>query len=250
MKFWRALQSAAKGTLRALTVIAWGVALSGCASAPPERLASAKFAEAMTEASQWFRTDALASAQRGFLNAQKIAELHDLRSQRVTALLARATVESALEQTKTAEVLYAEALRDAQSQGLGADVGVARAGLANAARARAELDLAWRLYQQALAPGYLTPGSQEYLQALSGQALVLLAQNQAAKARPLLETVWAAARGPHPGLLSGALANMAALLAAEGQLPDAIAKAQEALQLDRQTGPASAVRADLELLSR
>jgi tetratricopeptide (TPR) repeat protein len=250
MKFWRTTPLSAVTNLRTLAAVAWVLALSGCASAPPELSASQKFAESMTEASRMFHADALAAAQRGFLRAQNIAEMHDLRSQRVAALLARASVESALEQTKGAEALYAEALRDAQGQGIGTGMGAALAGLADAARLRGEFGPAMELYQRALAPGHLTPGSLESLQAISGQALCLLAQNQSNQARPLLEAVLAAARSHHPGLLPGALANIAALLAAEGQVADAIVKAEQALQLDRQTGRAGAVRSDLELLTR
>jgi tetratricopeptide (TPR) repeat protein len=125
---------------------------------------------------------------------------------------------------------------------------VARAGVAEAQRRRADYAAALQNFDLALAPDALRQGSPERLQARMGRALVWSATGMAPAARDEMQVLEVQARAGSSILLSAVLANQAVFLRDAGAVATAIAKAEEALELDRRLASPFALAADLELL--
>lgn len=234
--------------LHQLLAVALLALLQACAGGPPPDVALQRFHALLHSGSEQFASGQLARAAQTYEQAEGIATLYDRRALRLQALFARGAVAALRAQEETARQAYAQALAEAQGLGDGHSAGVAQAGLAEVARRAGQWEAALQAYGAALAPAALRPHSTEHLQARMGRALVWQAQGQTAAALQELSALLAQARASASPLLPAVLANQAALLRDRGDVPAALAAAEEALALDRQAANLYGLAADLELL--
>jgi tetratricopeptide (TPR) repeat protein len=234
--------------LRRCCTVALAALLMACASAPAPELPVQRFEAAYRSGSEKFAAGELAQAATAFEQAERVAALYDRRSLRIPALFALGAVAATREQDLAAQKAYALALAEAQGLADAHSQAIARAGLADAARRSGDLAGALQEYELALVGDGLPPGSAERLQARMGRALVWSASGQIPAALGELQTLEAQARTASSPVLAALLANQAAVLRDSGDVPAAIAKAEEALVLDRRLSSPFALAADLELL--
>ena len=234
----------------ALCATSMALALLGCASGPRPELPVQRFDDALRHASEKFAAGDLPKAAAAFAQAERIAALYDRRALRTQALLSMGAVAALREQDAEALQAYTQALNEAQGLSDTHAAGVARAGVADAQRRMGDLAAAAQSYGLALQPTALPAGSVEQLQARMGQALVWHAQGERSAARDALQALETQARASASPVLAGVLANQASLLRDQADIPAAIAKAQEALALDRLASNPMALAADLELLGQ
>ena len=224
--------------------------LSGCASGPALELPVQRFDAAYRGASAQFAAGNLPNAADGFAQAERLASLYDRRALRVQALLSIGAVAATREDDARALQAYTQAAEEAQGVRDAHALGVALAGKADALRRSGDGDAALQTYARALESAALREGSTERQQALMGQALVWHAQGQRTAAWDALAQLEGETRSSASPVLAGVLANQAVLLRDQGQPVAALAKAQEALALDRGASNPMAIAADLELLGR
>jgi len=224
--------------------------LGGCAGGAKVEVPVQRFEAAMQAGSDKYASGDLQLAATAFEQAERIAALYDRRALRVQALLASGAVFATREQEAEALLAYQRALAEAQSLADSHTVGVAWAGIADVQRRSGELTGALQSFEKALQPQALREGSTERMQARMGQALVWHAQGRSAAAREAFQGLEEQIRTAHPSLLSGVLANQAVVLRDAGEVAAAVAKAEEALALDRRAASPTALAADLELLGR
>lgn len=222
--------------------------ISGCASGVPAPVPVQRFDAAFHHASTLFAAGHLQKAADGFAQAERIASLYDRRALRVQALLSVGAVAATREDDALALQTYAQAATEAQGEGDSHALGVALAGQADALRRSGNPAAALPTYARALQPNSLRADSAERLQALIGQALVWHTQGQHTAAWDALTQLERQARNSASPVLAAVLANQAAMLRDQGLTDAALAKAQEALALDRAASNPMALAADLELL--
>jgi tetratricopeptide (TPR) repeat protein len=221
--------------------------LLGCASAPVVDIATQRFDAAFRAGSEKFAAGDLKQAAVAFKQAESMAALYDRRELRLRALFSLGAVAATQEDDLAALQAYTLALAEAHGLADAHSEAVARAGVAEAQRRAADYTDALQNFDLALAPDALRQGSPERQQARMGRALVWNATGRAA-AMDELQALEAQVRAGNSGLLSAVLANQAVLLRDTGSVPTAIAKAEEALELDRRQSSPYALAADLELL--
>lgn len=224
--------------------------LTACAGVPVPDLATQRFENALRNGSEKFASGDLQQAANAFEQAERVATLYDRRALRVQALFAIGAVAATREQHQAALLAYGQALSEAHGLADAHSEAVARAGIADVQRHSGELDAALQGFELALAPDALRPGSPERMQATMGHALVWSAMGKTQAALDALKVLEAQARTVASPLLSSVLANQAAVFRASGDMASAIAKGEEALELDRRQSNLFALAADLELLGK
>jgi tetratricopeptide (TPR) repeat protein len=224
------------------------VLLLGCASAPATDIATQRFDAAFRTGSERFAAGDLQQAAAAFEQAERMAALYDRRALRIQALFSLGAVAAVREQDQAALQAYGQAQVEAHGLGDVHSEAVARAGLAEQQRRAGDNGVALQGFELALAADALRPESVERLQARMGRALVWNATGMAPAARDELQLLEAQARASSSALLPAVLANQAVVLRDSGDVPAAIAKAQEALELDRRLSSPFALAADLEML--
>jgi tetratricopeptide (TPR) repeat protein len=229
-------------------VLALALALSACASRPVPELAVQRYESAVRNGNDKLAAGDLPQATAAFAQAEQVATLYDRRALRMQALFALGAVAALAEQDEASRQAYAQALAEAQALNDAHGRGVAWAGLADTMRRAGDREGALQLYSLALAPQALRADSAERLQARMGLALVWHAQGDTPAALDALGTLEAQARAASSPLLPGVLVNQAVVLRYKGDVHTALAKAQEALALDRLQANPAVLAKDLELL--
>jgi tetratricopeptide (TPR) repeat protein len=222
--------------------------LLGCASRPVAEMPVQRFESALSRGAEKLAAGDLAQAATAFAQAEQVAALFDRRALRMQALFAMGSVAALAEQDTVALQTYTQALTEAQALGDAHSAGIAHAGMADALRHASDSDAALQHYTQALAPQGLRSDSTERLQARMGLALVWHAKGQTAAALDALGALESQLRASPNALLPGVLVNQAAVLQGTGEQAAALAKAQEALALDRRQANPAVLALDLELL--
>jgi tetratricopeptide (TPR) repeat protein len=223
-------------------------ALAACASGPAPDLPVRRFDAAFTTGSEKFAAGELAQAAAAFAQAERLAALYDRRALRIKALFSLGAIAVTREQDEVALQAYGQALTEAQGLADAHSAAVARAAVADIQRRAGDYARALQGFDLALAADALRADSPERLQAGMGRALVWSATGNGPLAWAALQALEAQARARASALLPGVLANQASVLRDSGDLPAAIAKAEEALALDQHGASPFALAADLELL--
>ena len=234
--------------LRDALVLALALALSACASRPVPELAVQRYESAVRSGNDKLAAGDLPQAAGAFAQAEQVASLYDRRALRMQALFALGAVAALAEQDEASKQAYARALAEAQALDDAHGRGVAWAGLADAMRRSGDNEGALQHYALALAPQTLRADSAERLQARMGLALVWHAKGDTPAALDALGALESQARAGSSPLLPGVLVNQAAVLRDTGDARSAIAKAEEALAMDRRQANPAVLAKDLELL--
>jgi tetratricopeptide (TPR) repeat protein len=229
-------------------VLALALVLSACASRPVPELAVQRYESAVRSGNDKLAAGDLPQATAAFAQAEQVATLYDRRALRMHALFALGAVAALAEQDEVSRQAYAQALAEAQALDDAHGRGVAWAGLADSMRRTGDNDGASQHYALALAPQALRADSAERLQARMGLALVWHAKGDTLAALDALGALEAQARAASSPLLPGVLVNQAVVLRDKGDARSALAKAQEALALDRRQANPAVLAKDLELL--
>ena len=244
----RSIHSTHRWQQAALCLLA--LLLAACASGPAPDPATQRFESALRAGSEKFAAGDLQQAATAFEQAERVAALYDRRALRVQALFAIGAVALTREQDQAALQAYGLALSEAHGLADAHSEAVARAGVAEVQRRSGALAAALQGFDLALAPDALRAGSPERMQAAMGRALVWSANGKTQAALAELQALEAQARVAASPLLASVLANQAAVLRDSADAAAAIAKAEEALDLDRRQSNPFAVAADLELLGK